>query len=219
MTTITGNAASAQAQTGTANKSATLNQNDFLKLMTTQLTTQDPFNPMDNTQMVAQMAQFSQVSGISEMNRSLQSLAETMSAGRLNDAASWIGRSMLVLSDHAAPLQDGSYSGEIHLAEPSEDVLVNFVDSNGAIVHSEQMGAKDKGPFTYRWDGKNAAGEPVPGPLEVVVTADNQDGKPIETAAASWTHVQSIQSPASGGTANLVTGLGTLSPDDAIRLA
>ena len=47
-----------------------MTQNDFLRLMTTQLTTQDPFNPVDNTQMVAQMAQFSQVAGIAQMNRS-----------------------------------------------------------------------------------------------------------------------------------------------------
>ena len=47
------------AQTGTTAVGAgagAMDQNDFLRLMTTQLTTQDPFNPVDNTQMVAQMA-------------------------------------------------------------------------------------------------------------------------------------------------------------------
>ena len=55
------------AATGTNSVGAgagAMDQNDFLRLMTTQLTTQDPFNPVDNTQMVAQMAQFSQVAGI-----------------------------------------------------------------------------------------------------------------------------------------------------------
>jgi len=219
MTTITGT----PAQTGTAgtsaNAGATLDQNAFLKLMTTQLTMQDPFNPMDNTQMVAQMAQFSQVSGIAAMNRSLQSIAEMMGKSRLGEAASWIGRSMLIMSDHAAPLADGSYAGEVHLAEPSDDVTISFVDRTGAVVHNQPMGARGKGAFAYAWDGKNTNGESVPGPLKVVVTANNADGKPIDTAAASWTLVQSIQSPASGGAAGLVTGLGTLSPEDAIRLA
>ena len=218
MTTITGTGAS-PATGGTANAGATLDQSAFLKLMTTQLTMQDPFNPMDNTQMVAQMAQFSQVSGIAEMNRSLQTLTEMMGQGRLGEAASWIGRSMLVMSDYATPLADGKYSGEIHLAEASSDVVVNFLDDSGAVVHSQPMGSKKAGAFSYEWDGKNAAGEPVPGPVKIVVSANNADGKPIETAAASWTRVQSIQSPASGGAAGLVTGLGILSPDDAIRLA
>jgi flagellar basal-body rod modification protein FlgD len=59
---------------GTAQRQ--LGQNDFLRLMTTQLSAQDPFDPVDNQQMVAQMAQFSSVTGISEMNISLQSIAD-----------------------------------------------------------------------------------------------------------------------------------------------
>ena len=48
-----------------------LGQSDFLKLMTTQLQNQDPFAPMDNGDFIAQMAQFSTVTGIQEMNGSL----------------------------------------------------------------------------------------------------------------------------------------------------
>jgi flagellar basal-body rod modification protein FlgD len=57
---------------GTADKA--LDQTAFLRLMTTQMNAQDPFNPMDNTQMVAQMAQFSSVAGIAEMNVALRTI-------------------------------------------------------------------------------------------------------------------------------------------------
>ena len=57
-----------------------LGQNDFLRLMTTQLKEQDPFDPVDNQAMVAQMAQFSSVAGISEMNISLKGIAEQIAA-------------------------------------------------------------------------------------------------------------------------------------------
>ncbi len=53
-----------------------LDETAFLRLMTTQLKEQDPFNPVDNTAMVAQMAQFSSVAGISEMNTSLKGIAD-----------------------------------------------------------------------------------------------------------------------------------------------
>jgi flagellar basal-body rod modification protein FlgD len=56
-----------------------LDQNDFLRLMTTQLRSQDPFDPVDNQAMVAQMAQFSSVAGISEMNTSLRAIASQIS--------------------------------------------------------------------------------------------------------------------------------------------
>jgi flagellar basal-body rod modification protein FlgD len=61
---------------GSANNA--LDQTAFLRLMTTQLKAQDPFNPMDNQAMVAQMAQFSSVSGIAEMNASLRGIADQM---------------------------------------------------------------------------------------------------------------------------------------------
>ena len=57
-----------------------LGQSDFLALMTTQLKQQDPFDPVDNQAMVAQMAQFSSVAGISEMNVSLKSIADQIAA-------------------------------------------------------------------------------------------------------------------------------------------
>lgn len=57
-----------------------LGQTDFLRLMSTQLQQQDPFDPVDNQAMVAQMAQFSSVAGISEMNVSLKSIADQIAA-------------------------------------------------------------------------------------------------------------------------------------------
>ena len=134
MTAIPSIAGLTSPSSPTSGTTATMmDQNDFLRLMTTQLTTQDPFNPVDNTQMVAQMAQFSQVAGIAEMNRSLQAIAASLGTSRLGDAASWIGRSMLVESDVTTPLRDGTYAGEIALPEGAEDVTVSFVDANGDI--------------------------------------------------------------------------------------
>src|SRR3954447_6070974 len=165
-TTPIGGAASAASA---ANPAGAMTPNDFLKLMTTQLTTQDPFNPVDNTQMVAQMAQFSQVAGIAQMNQSLQTIAASLGGSRLSDATSWIGHSMLVTSDIATPLRDGSYAGQFTLANPADQVSVNFVDGSGAVVHSETLGAQAAGDMSFAWDGKNEAGETVAnGPLRLV---------------------------------------------------
>lgn len=62
-----------------SNPNDKLDQTAFLRLMTTQLRAQDPFNPIDNQAMVAQLAQFSSVSGISEINTSLKSIATQIS--------------------------------------------------------------------------------------------------------------------------------------------
>ena len=57
-----------------------MGQSDFLRLMTAQLSQQDPFNPVDNQQMVAQMAQFSSLAGISETNTALAKISEQLTA-------------------------------------------------------------------------------------------------------------------------------------------
>ena len=88
MTEINSNAASLSAQnalldklgisTAAANKDEPkdeLGQDEFLKLMTTQLQNQDPFAPMDNGDFIAQMAQFSSVSGINQLNDTMGSMA------------------------------------------------------------------------------------------------------------------------------------------------
>jgi flagellar basal-body rod modification protein FlgD len=196
-----------------------MDQSDFLRLMTTQLSTQDPFNPVDNTQMVAQMAQFSQLAGISDMNKSLASIASVLAPGRLTDAASWIGRSMLTQSDIATPLQDGSYAGQISLPADADQVNLSFVDQNGKLVHSETLGAQKAGDLSFGWDGKDATGNVVAnGPLQIVVDASG-GGQAVAATTATWTGIAGIQSPANGGATKLVTGLGLLTPDAAIRLS
>lgn len=195
-----------------------MDQNDFLRLMTTQLTTQDPFNPLDNTQMVAQMAQFSQVAGIAEINQSLKMLVQGNGSPRLIDAASWIGRSVLAQADVATPLADGSYAGEIALPANADEVSLSLLDANGAVVHRQDLGGRTAGTLPFTWNGLDASGEPtVHGPLKMVVTA-TAGGETMSTATASWTRITAIQSPASGGAARLVTGLGLISPEAAVRL-
>lgn len=72
--------AATQGAKASSKDASEMNQNDFLKLMTRQLQMQDPFNPVDNTQMVAQMAQFSSLAGISQTNATLSQIAEQIAA-------------------------------------------------------------------------------------------------------------------------------------------
>ena len=211
------NAANTVAPTSASIGGQALDQRAFLRLLTTQLTTQDPFNPVDNTQMVAQMAQFSQVAGIAEMNQSLKALVGSLS-GRFSDASGWIGRAMLVNSDIATPLGDGSYAGEINLPAAADSVTVNFVDANGATVHTMELGARDAGSAAFAWNGKNEAGQQVAtGPLKMVVTA-RAGTQNLTPTLASWTVIAGLQSPANGSEARLVTPLGLLRPEDALRI-
>jgi flagellar basal-body rod modification protein FlgD len=169
--------------------------------------------------MVAQMAQFSQLAGISEMNQNLATMAQAFAPGRLSDAASWIGHSMLTQSDIATPLQDGAYAGQITLPADADQVNLSFVDSTGKVVHSETLGAQKAGDLGFAWNGKDANGATVAnGPLQIVINA-SAAGKAVDATTATWTGIAGIQSPANGGATKLVTGLGLLTPDAALQLS
>jgi len=152
-----------------AHKAATLDQASFLKLMTTQLKTQDPFQPMDSQQMVAQMAQFSNVAGISEMNAALKAIAAKLDAGRIGDASGWLGRNVLIASDFANRTGGGDYAGQVTLDAPADAVTIDLLDTTGLIVHTQTLGAQS-GTVPFAWDGKRD-GAAVTGPLRVRVSA------------------------------------------------
>ena len=73
-----------------------LGQEDFLKLMTTQLQNQDPFAPVDNADFIAQMAQFSTVTGITSMDETMKSVSQQLSEMRIASTTQLMGHSVLV---------------------------------------------------------------------------------------------------------------------------
>ena len=72
--------ATAVAAKPKSKNAAEMDQNDFLRLMTKQLEHQDPFNTVDNTEMIAQMAQFSSLAGVNQTNVVLDEISEQMTA-------------------------------------------------------------------------------------------------------------------------------------------
>lgn len=215
MTTVTDSAGltqyNATANIGTGK--AEMGQADFLRLLTTQLQTQDPFEPVNNAELVSQMATITNSSGIAEMNKSLADIKNQLSGTRLGDAASWIGRSMLVESNIAAPDADGQYAGQITLKTPSEAVSVQLTDATGNVVQTIDLGAQEAGTVGFYWNGLDAEGNAVGGqPLRVKVVGATP------SQVATWASIAAVQSPADGSESKLITPLGTFKPTDALRL-
>ena len=73
-------AAGATASQSAGRDFSTLGQADFLRLLTVQMQQQDPFNPVDNKEMLAQMAQFSSLAGINDVNATLQQISAKLDA-------------------------------------------------------------------------------------------------------------------------------------------
>ncbi|MDE2088178.1 MAG: hypothetical protein KGI63_13190, partial [Xanthomonadaceae bacterium] len=106
MTTInntTANAAAGSASSATGNVLGnSMSQADFLKLLSAQLQAQDPTHPMDNTQFVAQLAQFSQLASTQDLNTAVNNLSSQVSSGmqtsQVLGSVGLVGRNVLVPS-------------------------------------------------------------------------------------------------------------------------
>jgi flagellar basal-body rod modification protein FlgD len=190
-----------------------MGQADFLRLLTAQMQTQDPFAPVDNAEMVSQMATITNSSGIAEMNANLTSIKEQLTGSRLGDAASWIGKSMLVQSNIAAPDATGMYAGQITLPAAVDGASVDLVDASGNVVKSIDLGSQQAGDVTFYWDGKDDAGDTVAtSTLQVKVNGASP------SKVATWATIAAVQSPADGSSSKLITALGSYSPSDALSL-
>jgi len=130
-----------------------LGQEQFLKLLTTQLTHQDPNKPMENGDFLAQMAQFSTVEGIGDLNDSFTEFASSISSGQALQAATLVGKSVLIPSDEAVMSLNKNMGGEIVLNEDTNDLKVSFLDSNGQVVKTMDLGRQKQGNVAFEWDG------------------------------------------------------------------
>ena len=130
---------------------SSLGQEDFLKLMTTQLQNQDPFSPMENGDFIAQMAQFSTVTGITEMSESLKSLSGQLGEFRIATASSMLGNSVLVPGNTARPDANGEIHGVIDMPVASSATNVSFSNAAGEILHNIDLGAQASGLVGFEW--------------------------------------------------------------------
>ena len=133
------------------NKS-TLGQEDFLKLMTTQLQNQDPFAPMENGDFIAQMAQFSTVTGITEMSNNMKALNEKIDSFRIATASQYLGHSVLVPGNTIRPNGKDDIHGVIDLPNSTTKLQVFFQKENGEIIDQIDLGAQSRGLVGFSWE-------------------------------------------------------------------
>jgi flagellar basal-body rod modification protein FlgD len=187
-----------------------MDQTDFLTLMTAQLKNQDPFEPVDNTAMVAQMAQFSSLAGISEMNSTLKALAEKMSGTSLGDAIGYVGKTVLVQGATAYPRTGGGLAGAVDLDKDATSVTITIQNANGETLRTVDLGAQSKGAIAWDWDGTTDSGEPAgEGPFTVKASARNVD-EVVTSRPLVWAPVTSVSMGADGAPVLTLPGIGNV---------
>ncbi len=163
----------------------------FLTLLVTQMKNQDPLNPLDNAQVTSQLAQINTVTGLDKLNTTLQSLASGFASTQMLQAATMIGRDVLVPSDTLS-LTGGSARFGVELDKPADEVTVAILDAAGNAVRTQKLGAQPAGTGTFAWNGHDDLGNALPeGSYTLSVTA-KQAGKTLAVDPLAYARVASV---------------------------
>ncbi|CAK7047637.1 MAG: hypothetical protein DELT_00895 [Desulfovibrio sp.] len=179
------------SQYGTSSSSTTStdrlasDKHTFLKLLVAQLTNQDPLDPTDDKEFVAQLAQFTSLEQLQEINAGMETLNTTMTQSQLMSATSFIGKDVVVSGQQVTKLNndDGDILTTYNyftIEESAAACQVTVLDGNGNLVYYQDLGSVQAGTYPYSWPGVNTSGNEVDnGVYQIYVTAQDSNGSAI----------------------------------------
>ncbi|MGV6996693.1 flagellar hook assembly protein FlgD [Desulfovibrio sp. QI0430] len=148
---------------------ANLDKNAFMLLLVTQFKYQDPLNPMDDKEFVSQMAQFSSLEQLINLNTSMGSLTDASNNQQMINATSYIGKEVTVTGNSIGKTTDATtkttsitkFRYAPNDAVASGTITVRDADNN--VIYTETVDPKAAGTtYDFNWNGKNGNGTVAP---------------------------------------------------------
>jgi flagellar basal-body rod modification protein FlgD len=172
---------SSTAQTPASAKKG-LGKDDFMKLLITQLTTQDPLKPMDSQDFGAQLAQFSSLEQMTNVNENLKQLQNMQATQASSATVNLIGKKVNA-EGNAVQLKSGTMQNlGYSLGKDAEKVAVTIYDPKGFQVNTLSAGTQTAGVNSIQWNGKDENGNALPeGTYTFKVGAEDAKGSPVAT--------------------------------------
>lgn len=173
----------------------TVDKEAFLKLLIAQLSNQDPTKPMDGTEFVTQLAQFTSVEQALAQSEKLDGLNAQLTGLNNHNATQLVGKWVTVENNGSIFLDGGKTNGaSATLTDKASEVTATILDANGNVVRTIPLGGGEKGAvMAVPWDGKNQSGGTMPdGAYSVKVEATNADGEVVKTSTTVSGQVQEV---------------------------
>lgn len=168
-------------------KGSVLDKDSFMLLLVTQFKYQDPLNPMDDKEFISQMAQFSSLEQMMNMNESMEAQTTAINNQQLVNATSYIGKLVSVTGNTIGKTTDGA-TGESTISTFRYAFGDNVVkgtltirDASGNTIYTEDLAGKQSGTtFEFNWNGLNGAGQVAPdGVYSITLSAFNAKGEAV----------------------------------------
>jgi len=150
--------ATSTATSATSTAKNALGKDSFIKMMIAQLQNQDPLNPMDGTAFVAQLAQFSSLEQLTNLNETMSSLPTYLGNFSNAQMANLIG-SEATAAGNVLTVSGSSTKITYQLPSDIQSGAIKIYNSNGSLVDTVQIGSQKTGLQSTTWNSsKQSAG-------------------------------------------------------------
>ncbi|TBU99978.1 flagellar hook assembly protein FlgD [Stutzerimonas kirkiae] len=206
--------------TSTTNESGygSLGKDDFLMLLVTQLNNQNPLDPQDNSEFVAQLAQFSSLESMTNLNTSMDTLVSSYQSSQALQASSLVGRSVIISSDNTYVETGTEMTGSVVIPSAADAISVKVYSAAGNLVKSIPLDSQSSsGTVDFTWDGTNDSGEQLASGTYTFKASATLDG----TSTALTTYLPATVSSVTIGGSELslnLAGAGSLSLSKVISI-
>jgi flagellar basal-body rod modification protein FlgD len=180
-----------------------ISETGFLQLITTQLKDQNPLQPTDPTQFLAQLEGMSEVS-------SLQSMQSSLQASQMLSGTSLLGKSVLAPGSTAMLAAGGTLSGAVTAPAGASSLTVTVQDASGNNVKSFAVSPQPSGLTTFTWDGTTSAGTAAPSGLYTLSVTASVSGASQVVSPLIASKVASVTIDPSTQSLDLETDNGTV---------
>ncbi len=177
----------------TREPSSDMGKTEFMQLLVAQLQNQDPMSPADPQDFAAQLAQFSTLEQMINMNKSMDLLTSLQSSMNSTQAAAFLNHDVKALGQSIHLNGGKSSTINFDLADSAQQVTVEIFNKNGTRVQTLELGSRGVGPQQVQWDGLNTVGNPAEdGDYTFVVSAADRQGNAVHANTYTSGPVQGL---------------------------
>jgi len=170
-----------------------LDKDAFLRLFITQLKNQNPLEPMDNTEFISQLAQFTALEQTTNMSKAFQRFLNSQESFSKLQAASLVGKNAVV-SGKYVNLKSGSADTIVFNLESNTPVTLEIYDADGNLLRREDLGYLEAGIHSYVWDGRDDEGTLMPdGTYTYKLLGIDEYGNQVELGGLEGGKVEAVQ--------------------------
>lgn len=194
-------AQTSQRQLATSNSKdgKELGKQDFLNLLMTQMSHQDPMDPMNTDSMMQQMASLGTVEQLQNLNAKTDSLLNYQEQLMRSGSAGFLGKDVEVQANEIQLMNGASAPVSYELVGDADEVVVHIMNDVGDVVRQLPQKARSQGHHNVLWDGLDNEGDPLSdGTYSVSVVARTQEGAIVDTLLSKSGQVQDIRFESGG---------------------